>query len=140
MIGRCYDKNHSAYKSYGAKGVYVEEYLLNFKNYCDFLKTLPNYNKLKKNPKAWQVDKDLKSGKCYSKDTLTIMKNEDNLELENCTKRVKINQYTTNNKYIQTFESINQAEKITHIHRGNIARCVRGQSHTAGGFKWKKVN
>lgn len=78
MIGRCYNKNHCGYKSYGAKGVRVSDELLNFRNYVDIVEKLPNYKLLLENPKGWDIDKDYKSisSKIYSKDTLCIMKKE----------------------------------------------------------------
>ena len=44
MIGRCYSEKHIHYKSYGAKGIKVEPYLLSFKNYVEFISALDNYS------------------------------------------------------------------------------------------------
>lgn len=60
MVGRCYSKKHPQYKSYGAKGIFVEPYLLNFSNYVSFVSSLDNYNHLINNPDKWQIDKDKK--------------------------------------------------------------------------------
>ena len=140
MIGRCYNKNHCGYKSYGANGITVSDELLNFKNYIDIVEKLPNYKFLLENPEKWDIDKDYKSKneKIYSKDTICIMKKEKNLELENRTRRIKIQQFTFNNTLVETFESIYEAEKTTGIHRGNISRAIRGKSKTAGGYIWRK--
>ena len=140
MIGRCYNENHSGYKSYGAKGVTVSPELLVFKNYVEIVEKLPNYQLLLENPKDWDIDKDYKSKeeKIYSKDTICIMKKYKNIELENESKKIKIQQFTLDNKYVETFESISLAEKITGIHKGNIAKVVRGESKSAGGYIWRK--
>lgn len=140
MLGRCYNPKHCGYKSYGAKGVTVSDELLNFKNYVEIIEQLPNYNYLVENPTSWDIDKDFRSKqeKIYSKDTLCIMKKDKNIELENNSKRIKVQQFTLDDEYISTFESITEAEKVTGIHKGNIARVLRGDSHTAGGFKWRK--
>lgn len=141
MIGRCYSKNHCQYKSYGEKEYIVEEYLLRFSNYIKFVELLPNYNKLKENPKMYQIDKDIKTNrkdKIYSRNTISIVSTEDNLKEENDFKRIKVFQYDFNYKFINSFKSISEAEVITGIHRGNIARNVRNQSRSAGGYIWSK--
>ena len=142
MIGRCYNQKHCQYKSYGDKGIYVEEYLRNFSNYINVVENLENASKLKEFPKEWQIDKDLKSiyDLCYSRNTLTIMKASENLELENKGKRVKVYMFSLNNELVNIFNSINEAERITGVHRGNIARTMRGESRTAGGHKWRNKN
>lgn len=140
MIGRCYSENHCGYKSYGAKGISVFQELLNFKNYVSVVEKLWNYNFLLEHPEEWDIDKDYKSKdiKIYSKDTLCIMKKMKNIELENHNKKVKIQQFSLDNQLVNTFESISAAEKITKIHRGNIAKVVRGEAKTAGGYIWRK--
>ena len=91
-------------------------------------------------PEEWDIDKDYKSKdiKIYSKDTLCIMKKMKNIELENHNKKVKIQQFSLDNQLVNTFESISAVEKITKIHRGNIAKVVRGEAKTAGGYIWRK--
>lgn len=140
MIKRCYDKNSPNYESYGGRGVIVEEYLLRFSNYISFISTLDNYEELKANPKDYQIDKDLKgNGKIYDRNSISIIKKEDNLEEEIKRKRIQIGMYSLDGELLQVFESITEAEKITGIHRGNIARCVRKESKTAGGYRWESL-
>jgi hypothetical protein len=140
MIGRCYYKKHCQYKNYGAKGIIVEDYLLNFKNYIDCVSKLENYDLLKKYPKIYQIDKDILSinEKIYSRETLRIVTLDENLEEENKKRRFEIDRYSLDGNYIDTFESITKAEKITGIHRGNIARNVRNEGKSAGGYIWKR--
>lgn len=140
MIGRCYNENHRGYKFYGANGVTVSEELLNFKNYIRIVESLPNYNFLLENPKEWDIDKDYKSKdvKIYSKDTICIMKKTKNIELENESKKIKIQQITLDNELVDTFESITSAENITGINKRNIAKVVNGKAKTAGGYIWRK--
>lgn len=142
MIGRCYNKNHVQYNHYGKSGYIVEDYLLRFSNYIKFIESLPNYEKLKNNPKLYEIDKDIKTNrqsKIYSRETISIVLAEDNLEEENKRKRIKVYQYDLLNNLINEFVSITEAEKITNIHIGNIARCIRKQSKTAGGFIWSNT-
>lgn len=141
MIGRCYSEKHIHYKSYGAKGIKVEPYLLSFKNYVEFISTLDNYSELLKHPSEWQIDKDIKNDSCnnYFRGNIKIVRREENLEEENSRKRFKIKMIDKNGNVLKIFESITVAEKETGIHRGNIARTVRGQSKTAGGYRWEKA-
>lgn len=139
MVGRCYNPNHSQYKSYGAKGVYVEEHLLNFSNYAEFVSSLKNYNNLIKNPDKWQIDKDKGGGKCYSRKTIKIITADENLAIENSKKTIPVNMMSPDGTVIRTFESISDAEQKTDIHRGNIARSVRNGGR-AGGFLWQASN
>ena len=138
MIGRCYNKNHAAYKSYGAKGVTVSEELCNFKNYIEIVSKLPHYKEMLENPDQWDIDKDLnsKKEKIYSKDTIKIMLKNKNLELENKNKRIKVQQFTLDMEYINTFESITEAGNLTSISKRNISRAVRNNT-TAGGYIWR---
>ena len=138
MIGRCYSKKHCQYNSYGAKGVIVEDYLLRFSNYVNFISSLKNYDLLVDNPQNYQIDKDIKCGRqsIYSRETISIVEKRDNLEEENKGKRVAIARYTLDDEFIDEFESICKASKATNIPIGNIAKCVRKESKTAGGYKW----
>jgi hypothetical protein len=139
MIGRCYSENHVQYAHYGKKGYIVEDYLLKLSNYIKFIETLPNYDKLKANPKLYEIDKDIKTNrqdKIYSRETISIVLREDNLEEENQNKRIKTYQYDLEYNLINKFDSITDAEKSTGVHRGNIARNIRKQARSAGGFIW----
>ena len=60
MISRCYNINSQYYPLYGGKGVIVSDELLNFCNFIEIVKQLENYEELLKDPKKWQIDKDLK--------------------------------------------------------------------------------
>lgn len=143
MIGRCYNTKHSQYKSYGAKGCFVEDYLLRFSNYIKFISSLDNYDNLLKYPKEYQIDKDIKCKHIYgyTRETITIVKFIDNINEENKGRKIPISQYDLNHNHIRDYVSITEASKETNIHRGNIARNVRGKSHTAGGYIWKlKIN
>ena len=49
----------------------------------------------------------------------------------------KIHQYSNENRWIATFDSILLAEKATNIKRSNISHVLSEKSKTAGGFIWK---
>lgn len=140
MLGRCYSEKHTNYKSYGGKGCYVEDYLLNFKNYVNFIESLEGFELLKNNPDKYHIDKDLKNSneKCYSRETISIITKEKNIEIENSSKAVEIEVYDLKGNFVASFASITIAEKMTGIHRGNIAKNINGKAKTAGGYVWVK--
>lgn len=49
----------------------------------------------------------------------------------------KISQYSTDDVFIDSFESIVQAYNISGVKRANISSCLSGRAKTAGGFIWK---
>ena len=49
----------------------------------------------------------------------------------------QVNQYDLNFKYINTYGSIGEAERITGISHGNIISCCKGNYKTAGGYIWR---
>lgn len=79
MIQRCYNKNHKAYKNYGAKGVYVHSSWLIFENYLNDIQELDNWNNKLNNWNEYQLDKDLNGGFEYSKEKcIWITRKENN--------------------------------------------------------------
>lgn len=138
MLGRCYNEKHSQYDSYGRLGVTVEPYLYRFSNYINFISGLENYNKLTENPNNYQIDKDIKIGriKTYNRETISIVKSEENLLEENISKMIPAYQYDLDYNLINKFNSITDAERSTGISRGNIARNIRKEGKSAGGYIW----
>ena len=47
---------------------------------------------------------------------------------------MEVFQYTVDGVFVSSFESISEAERITHIK--NIKKVVHGKRYTAGGYKW----
>ena len=54
--------------------------------------------------------------------------------------KMKINQYSKNDEYIQTWESISMASKQLNISQPHIYECIIGKRKSAGGYKWKEVD
>lgn len=48
-----------------------------------------------------------------------------------------VSQYSLNDEYIKTFDTIREASKILNINRHGIGQTVLGKQKTAGGYKWK---
>lgn len=53
------------------------------------------------------------------------------------TNNKKIDQYSLDNKFIKTFNSINEASKKIGVAQPNISMCAIGKKKTAGGYIWK---
>ena len=109
MLGRCYDPNHHCYESYGAKGIFVEEYLTHFGNYVNFVSSLENYNNLLCEPEKWDIDKDISGGKCYSRETIKIVPKKINIDYENLLKKKPIAQIDEIGNIVAKFESANSS-------------------------------
>lgn len=61
----------------------------------------------------------------------------DSFRRYNESKKLKVDRYSLEGKFIDSFDSIAQAGKDTNIHKYNISACLRGRQHTAGGYRWE---
>lgn len=143
MIHRCYNPKNQDYNNYGAKGIIVEDYLLDFNNYVNFVETLDNIDKLKANPELWHIDKDIKGGNIYSRDTLTILTSSDNSKEVrkrtdiNKNRRKTVYQYTLEGELIGQFEGVRVAEKSTGFSHKRISEVCLGKRKTYKNYIWK---
>lgn len=69
ILARCYDTNHSLYRSYGAKGAYVSPRWLCYENFFNDVKRLPNYERWAKDPSSFELSKDYYGSNCYDVST-----------------------------------------------------------------------
>jgi hypothetical protein len=51
-----------------------------------------------------------------------------------------IYQYSLDNIFINKFNSIKDASRMTNIHNSNISACLSGRNKSAGNYKWKYSN
>lgn len=56
----------------------------------------------------------------------------------NVKNRCPISQYSKDGKYIQTFNSMYEAQKQTGISQGSINNVIKGIQKSVGGFIWKR--
>lgn len=49
----------------------------------------------------------------------------------------KVRQYDLNNNYIETYNSLVEAAKISGANKSVISLCLSGKKKTSGGYKWK---
>ena len=54
--------------------------------------------------------------------------------------RIEIDQYTTDMKFLKTWESMADIEKSLGLYHSNIWKCCVGKSKTSGGFVWRYHN
>ena len=78
MIKRCYGTNQN-YKIYKDKGVFVHQDWHCFANFLRDVKQIPQYFLAKEEKfKGWELDKDYYASNCYSKETCTFLKSQEN--------------------------------------------------------------
>ena len=51
----------------------------------------------------------------------------------------QVSQFTKANEFIQSFESLSEAERQTGVKAQGISRCCKGKGKSAGGFVWKYI-
>lgn len=105
LISRCYNEKDSNYRSYGGKGVKVDERWLCFENFIEDIQLLEGYDKESYISGAVQLDKDCKFDKnaTYSKDTCIFIDKKINMQTQP-SKAKKM--YATNGNDCYEFENI----------------------------------
>jgi group I intron endonuclease len=58
-------------------------------------------------------------------------------DLKKDDRKKEVFQMSLNNEFLNSFESIAEATKITGVNKSSIAKCCRGERKKAGGFIWK---
>lgn len=136
---RCYNPKRKDYCKYGAKGVTMspewKDDVTSFIKWCENNGWKPNL----------VVDKDIKSKELginppiYSPETISFITTQQNAAAAN---GKKVAQYTLEGEFIQTFETCVEAAVSlgkTYTAKTSIAKCARGEQHTAFDFKWKFI-
>jgi len=95
---------------------------------CDFEKYLT--------PSFYRID----SSKPYTLDNLQLMTWSENDRKGRKERSKSVNQYDLEGNYLQSFDSISEAVKITGSHQSAIVECCRGNRRTTNNFKWKYKN
>jgi thymidylate synthase len=131
MIVRCYNKESIGYSVYGAKGVYVSNEWLIFKNFEKDVTQLEGWEEKQKDWNNYQLDKDFfGNGFVYSKETCKWINRVDNCSSHNTIyifeKEGVI--YRTNN--------IRKLSREHNVEHSNMVRIVKGERNSAAGFKF----
>lgn len=146
MIERCYDENDINYNTYGRKGVYVDEQWHKFSNYIKDIEQKENYDKLIKDRFNWNIDKDIlvPGNKCYSNETtLIVYRGENTREMlkrlgnPGIKTRKPVLQYSLEGEFINKYESLSEASRISGVDISHISSCCKGELHTAGKYIWR---
>lgn len=61
----------------------------------------------------------------------------ENLAMYGIKKSKKVDQFDMNGNYIKTFSSMKEAGRETSIRDGNICKCCKGKTPSAGGYIWR---
>ncbi len=135
MKSRCDNESADSYDRYGARGI---SYTPKWKTFESFWADMGETYK-----DGLTIDRIDNNGNYYKDNCQWITKSE------NCgkDKLKKVAQFeldlTEDKSYtrtIATFGSVIEASEKTGVTRGCIARCCRGERHTASGFGWRYID
>lgn len=81
MIQRCYNPNHTSYRFYGAKGVYVSDEWRTLDGFLETVDLVPGWDEQRYKSETMHLDKDLRvrDNRVYSVHTCSFVSPEDNL-------------------------------------------------------------
>lgn len=132
MINRCYNKNSSEYKRYGAKGVFVCDRWKRLDYFLEDISKVDGFNKSKFKDGKIQLDKDIKieGNKEYSMVNCKFVTPQ-----KNAAHSTGVDVTATNHKDILFFNSILQCARYFKVHRGIIERrIVNGKKYNGWKF------
>lgn len=61
----------------------------------------------------------------------------DSFRKYNNSKKKKVDKFSLEGKYVDTYNSIAEAGKLNNIPKYNISACLNKRQHTAGGYRWE---
>lgn len=107
--------------------------------------TEEHYKKLKTGLDKWKTENGFPfSGKKHNEETKQKIRESMFAQIKNGDRaniakpyRKKVNQYSLDGKFIQSFDTIEEAIKQTNGSRTGIYRCCHGKGKTSGGYLWK---
>lgn len=138
MMRRCYKTYDAHYRSYGGKGITVDERWHSFWNFVhDIDNVMLNGHLLYQ--KEYQLDKDIKGGKIYSLENCMVITAEENRRMANEKQQKKIIAF--NDTIEIEFESLAAAERQLNVKRQTIFGCLnRGHVNRKTGFRFKYIS
>lgn len=152
MIERCYCKNNHNYKFYGAVGIKVSDEWHNFCNYYNDITNMDNFDRTKFLLKELIIDKDIKqshlkhSSRVYSKDTVSLVSEIENLKyrnLDNCGKVTAENKSKyfamIDGEYISYHKNICKFSRNTGINESSIRDSIHKRTNIVNNryiFRW----
>jgi len=134
MLERCYNPSHPAYENYGGDGIFVCNRWLNFTNFFNDLKRLPNWHLKKNDWDGYQLDKDYYSSNCYSPKTCVWLSKAHNVLYRGDTR-----------KFVATMPSGQKVERINRyafarnhdLNPANIWHVLQGNRQTHKGYRFE---
>jgi thymidylate synthase len=128
MFRRCYNQKAEGYKSYGAKGVHVEESWHCFANFQKDFKKIPGWELKLEYPEQYSLDKDiLWASNRYGLNTCVwaSKKEQSGNTSTNCYFQAK-----SPEGKIHTFSSIREAYSLFKLNLSAVHRCIHGKLKT----------
>lgn len=134
MLRRCYATNDKDYPNYGGRCVYVHNDWLIFSNYLRDIQNLDNWDRKLQNWNEYSLDKDIKGGKCYSKETCVWASNKEQVQ-----NSIQIDQFRAwNDNEEHWFNSIQKAVDAGYTH-SSIIKCCNGTQMTHKNLYWERL-
>ena len=144
MIGRCYNKNHSHYINYGAKGITVCERWLCFSNYVDDVILLEGYNEELVKTGKLQLDKDVidRNAKIYSPETCKWVTGSENVKemLKGVRQKDFIAIRLSDNYKEYSHSIVEFCKKWKLDNRKRVEGCLKGRINSYSGWKFEYKN
>jgi|SRR5690625_3900996 len=137
MLERCYDPKFISYPSYGGRGVKVCERWLNFKNFEEDIKELPNYEKFLRD-RNYSLDKDIRGdGTLYSKETCMFATHKQQSHAQERVKKIKA---ISKNGEALIFNSKREACKVLGVQNANLYKVLNGERKHTLGYRFEIVS
>lgn len=136
MLSRCYNDNHIRKASYQDRGVYVSDEWLCFDNFVADAEKLDGWDKELFDNKLLELDKDLKGGSYYSKETCQWVSKEMNNSFQPSSMKQFI--AITPNGNSLTYNSQNKCARDNNLDLSCINGCLKGsrKSHKRWTFHY----
>lgn len=133
MLNRCYNPDYRDYYLYGEKGVFVCNRWLVFENYLEDIQRLPNWEKARRHPSLYQLDKDYYGSNCYSPETCVWLTEGDNNLYP---KSVPFWVFAPDGSKSLEISQVEAATKWN-VNYKNLNRCIKGHARHAKGLTFK---
>jgi hypothetical protein len=142
MLERCYDMNSRAYKSYGGRGVTVDEKWHTFTNFLQDITNIEGYEKDLFEKGELHLDKDIKQSdiapenKVYSFDTCKFVSFEENNKHRNYDRRKKTFFALSPNGVVTEVFGLKEFARQNNLERVCIGRCINNKQTIHQGWKF----
>lgn len=141
MLERCYDPNIYSFRSYGAKGVYVDARWYSFEQFLEDIPNIDGYDDVLFHENKLVLDKDVKqigkANKAYSLETCTFLTpEENNLHRDNEHRKHDFIAISPSGEEFKT-KGIKEFAREHHLIYQAIRQCLTGVAKTHKGWTFR---